>query len=283
MHLPTPKFGQVAGLLTLLIAAPIAALQAQPVIYGNNAGFGNDIVQKVDLTTGALIQSYTPSVGNGRGVVIVGDIMYSTQVNDSNIYKTSISTGLSLGVIPTTVASMSTIAYDGNSFWTSDYSGTNRAFQIDFSGNVIKTITLSLAHDFMDGMEWFNGKLIANRDDAGGPYDVYDLDGNVLQADFIHPLVASTGIAFDGTNFYTSNIFNSSLSVWDGTTGAFIRDIQLTGGTFLIEDLSVNYAERPDTNPNLGAVPEPSTYGIMGAVALWGAAMLRRRRAAARA
>ena len=272
----TSKLGRGAGLFALLLAAPFASLEAQPVIYGNNASFGPDIVQRIDLTTGALIQSYTPSGGNGRGVVVVGDIIYSTQVGDSNIYETSVSTGLSLGVIPTTLASMSTIAYDGSSFWTSDYSGTNRAFQVDFSGNVIKTITLSLADQYMDGMEWFDGKLIANRGDAQGPYDIYDLNGNVLQADFIHPLVSSTGIAFDGTNFYTSNIFNSSLSVWDGTTGAYIRDIQLTGGSFLIEDLSVDYAGRHDINP----VPEPSTYGIMGAIALSGIAFFRRRRLA---
>lgn len=175
-------------------------------------------------------------------------------------------TGASLGAISTTVASMSTIGWGGSHFWTSDYSGSNKAYQIDTSGNVVKTITLSLAGGNSDGMEFFNGKLIANRGDAIGPYDIYDLDGNLLQANFISPTVAPTGIAFDGTNFVTSNIFDNSVSFWNGATGAFIRTQTIglpqpmTGNSRLWEDLSVDYATRPDTG---SPVPEPETYGMM--------------------
>ena len=159
---------------------------------------------------------------------------------------------------------MSTLAWDGSTFWTSDYTGNNNAYQIDINGNTLKTIQLSFAGNNYDGMEYFNGKLIANRGDAAtGPYDVYDLDGNLLQAAFITTTGSSTGIAFDGTYFYTSNIFAGTLSQWDGTTGAFIADIALSGNgySFLIEDLSVDYAQRPDTgNP----VPEPATLLLLG-------------------
>jgi hypothetical protein len=176
---------------------------------------------------------------------------------------------------------MSTLAWDGSHFWTADYSGTNRAFEIDpTTGNNINTITLANAEEFMDGLEYFNGMLIGNRCDACGVYDIYDLSGNVLTASFINTGRASTGIAYDGTNFLVSNVFESSIGVYSGTTGAFLSLINLTSqnqGGFLIEDLSVDYAQRVDTGGG-GAVPEPATWGMMllGFAGI-GLAMRRRR------
>jgi hypothetical protein len=237
-------------------------------MYGNSAGIGPDLVSQLDISgsplAGTLVQNFNVSNGNGRGVVVVGNILYSTQVGDPNIYKTDLTTGLPLGSITTNVASMSTLAWDGSTFWTSDYTGNNNAYQIDINGNTLKTIQLSFAGNNYDGMEYFNGKLIANRGDAAtGPYDVYDLDGNLLQAAFITTTGSSTGIAFDGTYFYTSNVFAGTLSQWDGTTGAFIADIPLSGNGygFLIEDLSVDYAQRPGTG---SPVPEPVTLLLLG-------------------
>lgn len=246
-------------------------------MFANSATFGPDLVHELDISgaSGTLVQNFNVSTGNGRGVVVVGDTIYSTESGPSGnvfggsniIYMTSRSTGLSLGTITVaglpSGAAMSTLAWDGAYFWTSEYLGGNHAYQIDTSGNIVKTITLSQALYNMDGMEYFNGKLISNRGDTIGPYDIYDLDGNLLQASFINPNTETTGIAFDGTYFYTSNIFAGTLSQWDGTTGAFIQNVTLSGGNFLIEDLSVDYSLRPDTGGG-DAVPEPSTLLLIG-------------------
>ena len=193
------------------------------IVYGNNASFGGDYVEKFDLTNGAKLNMFHPSTGNGRGVVVVGNVIYSTVAFDPHIYKTDATTGLSLGSILTTNASMSTIAWDGSTFWTTDYSGTNRGFQIDATtGANIKTVTFGLAHDYMDGMEYFNGKLIVNRDDAGYNYDIYDTNGNVLTTNFISTDYRATGIAFDGTNFWVSDIFSNKIHEYDGTLGTEI-------------------------------------------------------------
>lgn len=236
-----------------------------------------------------MVQNYNVSTGNGRGVVLVGNTIYSTEsgpggniFGGSNlIYKTDRTTGLPLGTITVSAlpagAAMSTLAWDGTHFWTSEYLGGNHGYRIDTSGNIVKTITLGLAGSNMDGMEYFNGKLIVNRGDTVGPYDVYDLDGTVLQAAFITPGYATTGIAFDGTDFFTSNIFGSALSQWDGTTGAFKNNIPLTGGSFLIEDLSVDYALREDTGGNGGPViPEPASMLLLSS-GLLGMAGVRRK------
>lgn len=259
--------------LALLFCCWSSLAHAQITMFGNGATFGPDHVYQYSITgtTGTLVTTYNPPGGNGRGVVTVGNVIYTTisgsQGNgfdgDNHIYMTDRTTGLSLGSI--TVAglaagtALSTLAWDGSQFWAAQYLGTNQAFRIDLSGNITKTITLSLATSNMDGLEYFNGKLIANRGDAVGPYDVYDLNGNVLQAAFITG--TGTGIAFDGTNFFTSNF--SSLSEWNGTTGAFIQTITLSNSPDPLEDLSVDYSQRADT----GGVPDTGSTLLLLALA----------------
>ena len=241
--------------LLVMLGGSAAQATSPAVFYGNNAGFGQDRLEKFDKATGALLQTYTPSGGNGRGVVVVGNIIYSTVVGDPNIYKTDATTGAPLGTIPTTVASMSTLAWDGSHFWTTDYSGPNRGFELDVAGNVIKTITFPLATGFMDGMEYFTaatsalpigGKLIVNRTDGGygGPiiYDIYDLNGNVLTPAFITS-TNGTGIGYDGKNFFVSDIRDNLVNVFDGMTGAFISSLHLGGPSHVIEDVSFDYSQ----------------------------------------
>jgi hypothetical protein len=265
----------LAGLAMLPTAA-----RADDVLYGNNAGYGPDIVDKFDINIGAgtatLLQTYNVSSGNGRAIVVLNNVMYTTQVSDSTIYETNVTTGLSMGTISTPVET-STLAWDGTEFWAAQYVGgtAGDAYRIDTSGNVTSTINLG-GFDDKDGLEFFNGKLIGNEGDAQDPYDVYSTSGTLLTSHFITPSVQDTGIAFDGTDFITSNIFDNSISVWDGSTGAFIKTIDLPGTGYLIEDLSVNY----NTTTNRTAPDGGSTLLLLGIATLSGA-LLRRRMLAA--
>lgn len=277
------KLGLVGLLSAALLTAGAGSASAY-TIYGNSASFGNNPIHFIDSATGVEQKRYTgqPS-GNGRGVVTVGDVLYYTVTNDPHIYKIDANTGAPLGSILTQNASMSTIAWDGTAFWTADYAGTNKAFRIDpNTGLNITTINLANAQQFMDGLEYFNGKLIGNRCDACGVYDIYDLSGNVLTAGFINVAGGvGTGIAYDGTNFLVSNLYSPSIGVYDGVTGLLLNTINLTGafGSFLIEDLSVDYEARQDTCTTCeppSEVPEPFTLSLFGA-GLFGAAMVRRR------
>jgi len=126
-------------------------------------------------------------------------------------------------------------------------------------------------------MEWFNGQLIANNGDADAyeGYDIYGLGGGApTTLGFIKPTAAGrtgsqTGIAYDGTYFLTSEIFNSTLDVWNAD-GSFNEAISLPGiandgNGLLIEDLSVNYATRADTS---GAPDGGSTLLLLSIPAL---------------
>ena len=266
--------------IALVLSTPAGA---QSILWGNNAQFG----------TSAAIESFSKSSGvrtnifagfpgssiNGRGIVVVGNTVYYTVTDDNRIHRMDATTGADMGFITTTQASMSTIAWDGSQFWTSDYSGSNQAYRIDLSGTTTSTINLANASGNSDGMEWFNGKLIANRSDGGSVYDIYDLNGNVLVNAFINTGEFTTGIAYDGTNFYVSKIFSNSVGIYSGTTGAFLSDLVFDNtvppyGQRLLEDLSVDYEQRIDT----ATTPEPATLAMLAPGLLAAFVTARRRR-----
>jgi hypothetical protein len=277
----------LVGLVAVMFAT--AGIGNAAVIYTNNAG--TPYVQSFDTNTGAMTNSFVGSGGNGRGVVVVGDIVYTTDANSGFVGKFDRNTGAALGGFSIAGANgISTISYDGDNFWTSDYTGSNQAYYVSPTGTVLKTITLANSQGFYDGLEYFNGKLIANRFDGGlrggNQYSVYDTDGNLLISNFIDTTGHGngTGIAFDGTNFYISDIFNARATIWSGVDGSFLGALNLANTANLIEDLSFDFEDRPDTcrvdcEPPTG-VPEPVSLFLMTIGGMAAIVANRRRRQA---
>ncbi|HVC45727.1 MAG TPA: hypothetical protein VND90_00645 [Terracidiphilus sp.] len=266
-----------------------SAARADEIIYGNNASYGPDTVSQIDITTGTVTANIDVSPGNGRGVVQVGNILYTTTASSNIVYKYNLTTSTSSTAFTVSGSSgLSTISYDGTNFWIGDYSGTNNVYEYSPTGTLLKTISLSQCTGYCDGVGYLaanGGEIISNEFDgyyANSQYDIYDLNGTLKQSDFINSAsgctgsAGSTGLAFDGTDYFVSCINDSALAEYSGA-GAFIKDIAFTGDNSnagaQVEGISANYAEVLNPSP----VPEPWTLFMVGTGLAAMVAEMRRR------
>ena len=255
----------------LVAAAAVAAVgglssaadAAVSTIWTDSASFGPPVLQEYDLSGNLLKTISAPHGSNGRGVVQVGNIVYYTSASTNGVYAYNFVTDTDLGTVFTVpgASGLATMAYDGSHFFLGDYSGTNNVYEYTVGGTLVNTIPLSNCASFCDGLEFANGHLVSNRYDGGfggaNTYDVYSTTGTLLTPNFIVGQNASgnTGIAFDGTFYYVSNVFSGTLGRYD-SSGHWLNDITLTGTVGDVEDLSVNYVQ-------VLGVPEPATWGLM--------------------
>jgi hypothetical protein len=223
------------------------------ILWTNSAT--TNTITAVSRTTGALIRQFNPGRGNGRGIVVVGNVVYYTVVESGSVYRLDATTGADLGIAFTVPGqtSLQQLAFDGANFWI-PY-GTNRVYQVTPNGVVLSTVTLSLCVSACDGLEFFNGKLISSRGNSQNPaiYDVYGIGGNLIQAGFIQHAQVGSGLAFDGTSFYVAG--TQTISVYSGTTGAKVREMTPGGTTPAYEDLSFEYVTNiPVSSPTGGDI-----------------------------
>lgn len=265
-------------ILTLITAACSVAsfCKADSIIFANNAGSSG--VQEYDANTGVLIRTIdTPEMmaNNGRGVVLVGDVMYYTAASSNSVYAYNVVTNTDLGVqfSVSGASGLATMAYDGTNLYLGDYSGTNNVYKYSLGGSLLQTIALSECTSYCDGLEYAQGHLVSNEKDGGyGPpsaYDVYTTSGTLLTHPFIDSSgIGGTGIAFDGTNYWVSDLAGGNLYEYD-TSGTQIGITALQHATHLIEDLSFNYATV--------LTPEPSSFLLFGSGLVGVAGFMLRR------
>jgi hypothetical protein len=225
-----------------------ATAQPSPDRLWTNSAITNWITA-VDKTTGAVLREWPgrSGLGNGLGITVVGNTVFYT-IRNKNVYMLDATTGAELGVaftVPEAVA-LSTVAFDGRNFWLGEYTQSKRAFYVTPTGRVLKTITLEKCFEHCDGLEFFDGKLIANRYDEPAPaiYDIYDTDGNLLREAFITTDTVpgdqrGRGVTWDGTFFYVAS--SERVFVYSAT-GVLVR-VMSPGGIFReFEDLAFEYA-----------------------------------------
>lgn len=292
---------KLTGIALALSVFSATSIQAS-TIWGNSASFGSVNLEAFDSTTGLLItgqQFLVPNLtarsDNGRGIAVSGNTIYYTTANSGNIYVTDTVSHADLGILVNTgFSGIANVATDGNFIYANNYqSNTGIINKYNFDGTLAGTVTIGVGFGGRDGFEVQNNSnldggattFISNRGDAEGPYDVYKSDGSLLISSFINPFADGfgnrvTGIAYDGINYFVSDIFNNRLLEYSGT-GTFLMAIDLSGNANpftqrLLEDLSAvgNTIDNPPPN----AVPIPAALPLMSsALGLFGFGAMRRR------
>src|ERR1019366_439112 len=262
-----------AALITLAALWP-AKLSAQPFIYGMNAadfcGHVTNYAYQIDVATGNVTDVYQLSGCAGRGIVKVGSCLYYTTANRNYVLSYDL-TGGNTCLPSFTIKKgcpfdgLASVAYDGVNFWIGDYNCNSReVFTYNSLSKSQSTITLAncvgcdaLEFVRIPGKFGGQGVLIANRGDHTGPYDVYDTSGKLIAPSYINTTFISlnpTGIAWDGTNFYTSDIYKRTIQKWDKDGNAVGLPISLNGyppdQPPAVEDLAADLPSSCDQPPN---------------------------------
>lgn len=261
--------------VVLYLGLASTALQAGSILYGNNSSDGTPYIFAIDPNSGMILQTYTNLSGdNGRGVAVVGNIIYYTTATSNKVYEETVG-GVNMGVafsVPGATA-LSAMAYDGTNFYIQAYDGTPDVYKVSPTGQLLGILQLlHCGAGNCDGLEYFsmNGQdyLVSNEHDGccGGDniYDLYDLNGTFIKVLLTAP--NGTGIAFDGKDFFVSDILDGQVDKYD-INGKFVGSISLTGnGSYPldVEDLSFDYSQTQTPEPGTLALVGTGFLGILG-------------------
>ena len=241
---------------------------ADSIIYAMNAGSSG--IQVYDANKGTLMQTIvTPEMqaNNGRGVVRVGDILYYTEASTNSVFEYNLKTNTDLHAMFTVpgATGLATMAFDGKDLYLGDYSGTSNVYKYSLSGTLLKTLPLSQCTGYCDGLEYAQGVLVSNETDGGygrpSSYDKYSTTGTLMQKGFITTTFGASGIGFDGSDYWVSDIFGGKLDEFN-TSGKLVGVTTLANATNAVEDLSFDYSAV--LNPGSNS-PEPGTLTLLAA------------------
>jgi hypothetical protein len=274
-----------SGILGVSLLIGSATAQTGTVVWANNASLGNPHIQAYDLNTGLNLADFPApnpdarkGTANGRGIAVVGTTIYYTLANTGKVYVTDTISHKDLGVaFSTPLVGIGAIAWDGSGLWVIPYVGlgffnpqSDNAYKYSTKGVLLQTVALTPPGfdrfagntEPRDGLTVTPTGFVTDRGPSV-PYDLYDLNGNIVTQFFITSQFRSSGVTFDGTNYIVSDIVTQALAVYDNT-GAFLSSVQLSGAVipFGLEGLSAVAGTT--------AVPTPLPVVVVGPPAVMG-------------
>ncbi len=225
--------GLLAMAFTLIVALWAATAQAQPLITCNNAALnGGGPITTYDFNGGAVVGSFVPTGAfdeqNGRGIEIIGNRVYYTELTDQFGATDFIriapfnggAGGADIGTLPNPrpgfgiqdIAFRSGVLYvlTGYPYDTPEVFGLNPSTGAIVSGPI--SISAPAATD-SDGFNILpNGNFLINEGDGIPVYDQYNPStGAVIPATTIvvPGAMSSTGVETDGISLFFQTDFDS--------------------------------------------------------------------------
>ena len=236
-----------------------ANAQTGTLVWANNASLGNPHIQAFDLGTGAAVADFLApnpdahkAKANGRGIAVVGTKIYYSLANTGSVYLTDTVTHADGGVaFNTGLPGIAGLSWDGTALWVLPYvnldaniPASQNVYSYSPTGTLLNTVRLT-PPIFpnppvpRDGLAVTPTGFLIDRG-ASVPYDLFDLNGNVVTMYLIVSPLRSTGVAFDGQHFIVSDVVIQQISMYD-LSGLFLSTTSLSGASipFGLEGLSV--------------------------------------------
>jgi hypothetical protein len=249
---------------TLVVAIWAATAQAQPLITCNNAGAGNGPITTFDFVGGAVVGSFLPTGAfdgnNGRGVEVLGSLVYYTELSDGSGPTPSIELapfsggagGADIGTLPNPRPGfgIQDLAYSNGVLYalTGYPSGALEVFGLNPVTGAVVSGPVSISSPAMSSSDGFtvlpNGNFLINEGDPVNVYDQYNsTTGAVIPGTTIvapgNPF--ASGVDTDGTSlfFHTASdvAFTSNSLAQTTLTGAPIATQGIPADS--CEDISV--------------------------------------------
>lgn len=254
----------VAAAVALLATLTVQTAQADSFFWAINQF---QTIQKLNGDTGAVVDSFAVpfGLGSAASIAFVGNTGYYTLLFETDVHKVDMTTHAYGGVafnIGSTAGFTNGITTDSNGhLWFAD-GGDGALKEFNTVGTLLSTHAFPVAaNSFRDGSVVFDDKVVANRGDQQGPYDLYSIGaGNspltLVTSSFITALGGNNGIAYNGTNFYVSNEQTHIVSKYTAA-GAFVSQANL--------DPNSRYENWTFASQDIvpAPVPEPETYALM--------------------
>ncbi len=176
--------------------------------------------------------------GTTRGFCVFGGIVYHTQSASSNIGTFDASTGETIGGKAIGVGVLRQLAYDGKYVWAGYNAEPQKLLRLTRKLVVVDSIEFGSAGGLVDvsqqidGFTVFNGFVLLCRRNVGAAatetkFHLYNTRGQLVHMNFIVASGRHTGVTYDGTYIYTSNVDSDLIHAWNPDNGEEVTSFAL--------------------------------------------------------